>query len=90
MRELMATKSFPYGTRRLKSGDLFTARTTADARALIALRKAAPAVPATEDEPAKTSVEQLRDDYIKAFGKKPYMGWDAAALAAKIAETKAG
>ncbi len=40
MPELIASKSLIYGTRRLKAGDIFTARTKTDARALIAIGKA--------------------------------------------------
>lgn len=40
MPQMKATKSLTYGTRRLKADDIFTARTGADARVLIALKKA--------------------------------------------------
>lgn len=42
--QLIATKRLTYGTRRLSADDIFTARTSTDARALIALKRAAPYV----------------------------------------------
>ena len=83
MTDLVATKAMTYATRRLLPGDPFAARTTADARALVAIGKArAP----TDDADQKGEVEQLRGRYVLVFGKRPYMGWDAETLKAKLAE----
>jgi hypothetical protein len=41
-------------------------------------------VPDPEDE-----VKALREQYQTVVGKKPYHGWDAETLKAKIAEAKA-
>lgn len=40
MRDLIATKGFTYGTRRLTAEDPFSARTAEDARLLVALGRA--------------------------------------------------
>lgn len=94
--ELTATKGLRYGTRRLQAEDDFTA-SKRDARLLVAIGKAryrtedaraaeetprrAPAPPpATDDRKA------LREAYAKKAGKKPFAGWDAATLKAKLAE----
>lgn len=95
MRELEAKTSFSYGTRRLQTGDYFTARTTADARALVAFGKAGPqggtkadakpekSVPASsEQDPLK----KLRADYLEVLKKRPFGGWDAAELQRRIDE----
>ena len=97
MRDLEAKTSFSYGTRRLRSGDYFTARTTADARALVALGKAGhrsgedeaekPVKPkkATPDG-GKDLLKKLRVDYEEVLKKKPFGGWDAAELQRRIDE----
>ncbi|KAK0332942.1 hypothetical protein LTR94_022933 [Friedmanniomyces endolithicus] len=74
---LIATKTLRYGTRRLMADDGFQARPR-DARLLVAIGKARYA---TED--AKPAAEPVADDLA---GKKPYHGWDADTLRAKIAE----
>lgn len=40
MRDLQAVKSFVYANRRLQAGDYFTARTSGDARVLVAIGSA--------------------------------------------------
>lgn len=97
MRNLEAKTSFSYGTRRLRAGDYFTARTTADARALVALGKAGaqngeseppkPAKPKkAEADGGKDLVKKLRADYEDILKKKPFAGWDAAELQRRIDE----
>lgn len=85
MTDLIAKKSMTYATRRLMPGDPFVARTRGDARALIAIGKAE--LP-EGDTDAKTQIEELRAEYTKVVGKRPFHGWDAAALQEKIAEAK--
>lgn len=41
----------------------------------------------SEDESA-INIVNLRDTYEKVVGKRPFMGWDAETLAAKIAEAR--
>jgi hypothetical protein len=52
MRDLQAVKSFVYANRRLQAGDYFTARTTGDARVLVAIGSAR-----GQDAPAPRTVE---------------------------------
>ena len=40
------------------------------------------------EEPGKDDLAELRATYEKVIGKRPFMGWDAETLAAKIAEAK--
>lgn len=86
--DLIAKRSFRYGTRALTAGELFTA-SRRDARILKALKKAvdAPAAP----EPARDEgpdLGALRERYSEIYGKRPYYGWDAETLVAKIAEAQ--
>jgi hypothetical protein len=85
--DLIAKKPFTYGTRRLVADDLFTARTRADARALIALGRAAPA-PSDGDD-GDDEMTTLRAEYLTVMGKRPFNGWDADTLKQKIAEKRA-
>lgn len=39
-------------------------------------------------EPSAERLEELRTSYQEKFGKRPFHGWDADVLAAKIAEAK--
>lgn len=39
--------------------------------------------------PAPVDITALRAEYESLTGKKPYMGWDAPTLSAKIAEKRA-
>jgi hypothetical protein len=41
-------------------------------------------------EPGEVDMDKLRADYTEAYGKKPYMGWDAATLIEKINEKRSG
>ncbi|WP_144223460.1 hypothetical protein [Mesorhizobium amorphae] len=43
------------------------------------------ATPVGDDEQAKAELAAARADYEVKLGKKPFMGWDAATLRAKIA-----
>lgn len=38
------------------------------------------------EEVENLDIDKLRDAYHSAFGKKPFMGWDAPTLMAKIEE----
>lgn len=95
--KLIASRRMTYATRRLVAGSPFTARSPKHARVLIAARraKAAPADDAQAITPTPTpaqssaagsEIEDLRAEYLKVFDKRPYHGWDAATLTAKIAE----
>lgn len=39
---------------------------------------------------ASDAMADLREEYAKLYGKRPFMGWDEATLRAKIAEKTAG
>ncbi len=86
MVDLIATKSMTYATRRLKADVQFSARPR-DARLLVAIGKAryadTAAIAAESDEDELTT---LRAAYQDKTGKRPFHGWDADALRAKIAE----
>lgn len=105
MRNLIATKSLSYATRRLQAGDTFAANNR-DARILIAIGKAraaadvaappAPIAQKLQGSPANAHLDQgeaalskLRADYFEVVKKKPYHGWDAAELQRRIDETLA-
>lgn len=90
---LIAEKNMRYSTRRLLPGDEFEA-SRRDGRVLVAIGRARLASPEAD---AATAVEPVPDDgpddiadlrvaYQERFGKRPFMGWDADALRAKIAE----
>lgn len=92
--ELTATKGLRYGTRRLQADDDFTANKR-DARVLVAIGKAryrtedaraADETPRRAPAPAADERKALREAYAKKAGKKPFAGWDAATLKAKIAD----
>ena len=40
-------------------------------------------------EAEELDIDKLRGDYQSAFGKRPFMGWDADQLMAKIKEKRA-
>jgi len=40
------------------------------------------------EEVEELDIDKLRDAYQVAFGKRPFMGWDAATLMAKIEEKR--
>ena len=91
--QLIASRPFTYATRRLKVGDYFFARTMADHRALVAtgrakLTNAEGTLNESQDAPPD-ALETLRAEYTKVVGKRPYHGWDAQVLAAKISEARA-
>lgn len=82
---MIATKSMTYATRRLRAGEAFDAKRRTDAVILEAIKKARP----VEDLPAKDDagddLAALRALYQEKLGKRPFNGWDAATLRAKIA-----
>jgi hypothetical protein len=95
-----ANESGRYGTRMLAAGE-GVLMTGPRARAAIALgrfsgqkpRKARPQLDHDHDSHPGGSLKQTGDDvaaardaYQAKFGKRPFNGWDAATLRAKIAE----
>ncbi|WP_277969299.1 hypothetical protein [Sphingomonas echinoides] len=79
-----------YFTRALKANDPRYARVFGKLgydRADIVSDDAA-AVDLTDTGGSADDLEQLRAEYQVSVGKKPYHGWDAAALREKIAEAK--
>lgn len=44
---------------------------------------------AADDTPAAPDIAEIRAMYEKVFGKRPFNGWDAETLLAKIAEKRA-
>lgn len=58
----------------------------AAAAAAYAAPVTAPAPASAKPEIAVSELFNLRADYEKKFGKRAYMGWDAAALRVKLAE----
>lgn len=89
MAKLTATKSFVYATRRLLPGEDFITKTERDARLLVAMGKARHAEggdPALVTHARVDDLTTLRAEYLALLGKKPFNGWDAATLTAKIAE----
>lgn len=98
---LKATRDFTYSTRRLKAGDVFEVRKPFDAKILVAIKKAKPhrepgkvdAPPANlatklapaADEPVD-EMTALRAEYFEKLGKRPFNGWDADTLHAKMTE----
>ena len=61
-----------------------------DARLLVAIGKARYATEGAKaaDDAPTGDLASLREAYQTKVGRKPFMGWDAATLAAKIAEAK--
>jgi hypothetical protein len=98
-KSMIANRPLTYGTRRLKAGDGFTAASR-DADLLQRLGRAryAEADPLDHDKGGKKGgstapkkadgLPELRKQYQEAVGKKPFAGWDAETLKAKIAEAK--
>ena len=80
---LVATKALRYGTRRLQAEDPFTAGRR-DARLLVAIGKARYATTAATS--ADDDLPTLRAAYTAKTGKKPFAGWKADVLRAKIAD----
>lgn len=99
-KSMIANRPMTYGTRRLKAGDGFTAASR-DADLLQRLGRAryVEAEPLDHDKdgrkggskvPKKADdLSALRKQYQEVVGKRPFAGWDAETLAAKIAEAKA-
>lgn len=100
MIKMIATQAMKYGTRRLEAGDVFEAR-KGHARVLEALKRAKettdaiPQIPvalktrvlkasAPKAEPTE-DLSDLRAEYERAVGRRPFMGWDAAELRKRIA-----
>ena len=90
---LTATKSFSYRTRRLLPGDLFTAPHR-DAHILVAIGKAkmerepgsiAPPPPGLVAKVQGNELADLRAEYQRRVGKRPFNGWNATTLREKIA-----
>lgn len=102
MKNLIATTSFRYGTRRLMAGDEFEAKPR-DARLLLAIKKAeepkargALAAPAKKPKAAKVDdevedtddVRSLRQEYAALTGKNPSMRTSAVVLRERIEQAK--
>lgn len=94
---MRALKSFSYNTRRLLPGDHFETKRDIDARLLEVNKRAErlrqpgklpapPASLATKVPPAGEDISALRNEYAKVMGKRPFNGWDAETLKAKMAE----
>lgn len=84
---LIAMKGLRYGTRRMVADTAFTA-SKRDARLLVAIGKARYATEnATASDGPPVDIAALRSAYTAKFGKKPFAGWDAETLQAKIAES---
>ncbi|QDZ10529.1 hypothetical protein [Devosia ginsengisoli] len=70
MRDLVATKSLVYATRRLQAGDYFTTRTHRDAQILVAIGKAkATRTPGKIDAPPAQIIQRAKQPH-DANGKK--------------------
>ncbi len=80
---MIATKAMTYGTRRLKAGDEFVA-SRRDARLLAAIGRAEYSTAAMKSE--EDELQKLRAAYQEKIGKRPYHGWDADTIKAKMAE----
>lgn len=99
--QMIAIRPFSYRTRRLKPGDSFPVKNATMAKLLVAAKRAeldtnpnervalddlrdkAGMKPLSKDS---EEIGALRAAYTKKFGKRPFNGWDAAALKAKIGE----
>ena len=99
-KRMKATAAMTYGTRRLKAGDEFVT-TPRDARILAAIGKAKYVTremraadpepePAPEPEPVPAppieDIADVRAEYERVVGRKPFMGWDIDMLRQKMAE----
>lgn len=86
--DLIAKRSMTYATRRLLPGDGFVAPERI-ARVLIASKKATTAATAADTQSTeRDKLALLRSEYQQTTGKKPFHGWDATTLRAKIAAAK--
>lgn len=102
--KMVALKSIRYKMKRIAQGEEFMAR-DGDVRVLQAVRHATlapremttlPEMPASLKGKVSKAVptidediKALREEYFAVIGKKPFNGWDAAALREKIAEARA-
>ena len=81
-----------YKARVMLPGDTFEPRSDRDARLLLFAKRVSevrdeaviPPPPAELLAAVSPDIGELRKVYADKFGKKPYMGWDAATLTAKI------
>jgi len=98
--KMKALKSFSYNTRRLVPGDDFETKRDIDARLLEANKRAErvreigelpppPKAVVTKVVDAAEAMKALRAEYTRLVGKKPYNGWGADELRAKIAAANA-
>lgn len=101
--EMRAVKPLKYRTRHLVPGDHFRVKNSREAKVLTHLKKAectgnADPKIALDDarakvglaplSPASESIAELRDEYAELFGKRPFNGWSAEQIKAKIAEAR--
>lgn len=82
-----------YSTRMMMPGETFQALKPLDERALLLSKRVVVERPMADIPPppkevvAKASgIADLRAEYEEVFGKKPFNGWSADTLAAKLAE----
>lgn len=87
MTYLIAVKPFVYASRRLLPGQDFITKTERDAKVLIAVGKARAKIAAADAE-MPDELTLLREEYEAVIGKKPFHGWDAETLRAKIADAR--
>jgi len=98
--KMKALKSFSYNTRRLVPGEDFETKRDIDARLLEANKRAErvreigelpppPKAIVAKVADAAEAVKALRAEYTRLVGKKPYNGWGADELRAKIAAANA-
>ncbi len=101
-KNMVANQPMTYGTRRLLPGDEFrVSRRDADLLSRLGRARLAddPKIdPLDHDgngkkggsKPATNSEDLtvLRNQYFDKFGKRPFYGWDAKAIAEKLAEAK--
>jgi hypothetical protein len=100
---MIANRPMTYGTRRLKAGDEFTApRRDADLLNKIGRARLVEATdkpdPLDHDKDGKKGgspkseasdeMAALRSEYQSLVGKRPFHGWDAETIKAKIAEAR--
>ncbi|KFI30968.1 membrane protein [Haematobacter missouriensis] len=83
MKNLITTKPLRYANKSMASGVAFTA-SARDADVLVRLGSAR----YLTKEVIADELPQLRAEYLAVIGKKPFYGWDADTLKAKIAEAK--
>lgn len=96
--KLVVTKPLTYGTRRMVAGDVFEPQKKNHGVALLASKKvkklperrpgkiappSAELVAKVADDPL-AELASLRAEYADRIGRRPFMGWDAATLRAKI------